>query len=151
MFNLSYCPNKKFAEAFLENLDRGIDRAVYQNVRVFFLVDNYVNYWDPTNFSTADTIVFPFQLNINNVSHATRGWNNKGIWIVNNSTERPLTINKAYLRFWYFVRNLFRKLNKNLDWNFFSLKRRYKNTIQFFENIIPRAEIFNAPMKKLCT
>ena len=79
--DLSYCPNKKFADEFLENLARGIDRAVSQNKPVILIVDYNLNYWDQSDRSKIDTVVFPYDLNINNVSHASRIGNKKGTLI----------------------------------------------------------------------
>ena len=45
MINVSYCPNKKFADEFLENLARGIDRVVSQNMPVILMGDYNLNYW----------------------------------------------------------------------------------------------------------
>ena len=51
MVNFSYCPNKKFADEFLENLARRIDRAVSQNMPVILMGDYNLNYWDQSDRS----------------------------------------------------------------------------------------------------
>ena len=72
MINLSYRPNKKFAGEFLENLARGIDRVVSQNMPVILMADYKLNYCDQSDRSKTDTVVVSYNLNMNNVSHASR-------------------------------------------------------------------------------
>ena len=64
MINLSYCPKKKFADEFLENLARGIDRVVFQNMPVILMGEYNLNYWDPSDPSKIDTAVVPYNLNV---------------------------------------------------------------------------------------
>ena len=71
VINLSYCPNKKFADEFFENLARGIGRAISQNMREILKGPYNLNYWDQSDCSKIDTIVVPYDLNINNASHAS--------------------------------------------------------------------------------
>ena len=44
MINLSYCPKTNFADKFLENLARGVDPAVSQNMPVILMRDYNLNY-----------------------------------------------------------------------------------------------------------
>ena len=99
MINLSYCPNKKFADELLENLARGIDRTVSQNMPVILMGDYKLNYWDQSDCSKIDTVVVPYYLNINNVSHASRIGNKKGTLIDYDYiiTDGSLKINKTYV------------------------------------------------------
>ena len=92
MINLSYCPNKKFADEFLENLARGIDRAVSKNMTVKLVGDYVLIYWDQSDRSKIDAVAFPYDLNINNVSHASRIVNKKGTLIDYIITYGSLTI-----------------------------------------------------------
>ena len=108
MINLSYCPNKKFDGEFLESLARRIDRAVSQKMPVILMGDYNLNYWDQSDRSKNDTVVVPYDLNINNVSHASRIGNKKGPLTDYIITEGSLTINKTYV---------FLYLNQNTPYN----------------------------------
>ena len=72
VINLSYCPNKKFADEFFENLARRIGRAISQNMPEILMGDYNLNYWDQSDRSKIDTVVVPYDLNIDNASHASR-------------------------------------------------------------------------------
>ena len=58
-----------FADEFLENLARGIDRTVSQHRPVILMGDYILNYWEQSDRSKIDTVVIPYDWNIKNMCH----------------------------------------------------------------------------------
>ena len=76
LINISYNPQKSLTDAFLEELSTSIDYAIVENKPITLMGDYNINYLNPTEKQSLDTITVPYGFRILNTSSPTRIQNN---------------------------------------------------------------------------
>lgn len=72
LINISYCPNKQYANTFLDELAKNIDNAIVENKPLTLIGDYNINYLNLDERQKLDNCLIPYGLDVTNQITPTR-------------------------------------------------------------------------------